>query len=425
MPNLPSSEQEQDPSGPGARPAGTSIGIGLGIIGLAIFLLALGSGLLSYSSRPLAAVSQEGSYFRLKIGLSHKGEPIDMDIVVGCGVRITESRLTGNSVDIMSMYPFVYAMPISGGHAVLVRTVEISGGGDYRLCRGGTTANGTVPKDWLPVIVWYDRADDLSHGIAYLTQDAYENPNSQLEFHGAVVEPAARSDFDSFMATKPHNLVPAYSADWMCCTHAPFIREVKDITPEIAADPRKAWPFSLHPTCRGVKRLPLTAQQRERVRELWPADHPHIWAPDSDVQQDLRFKMLTDLRSSHENYPSHYDLPGAQSPTWRYPPVYPVSVDYALARMSKEIGGNNPYFLDVLIGDGTTNKGFIYCDSDTPFALEEMITGHRPSAFQRVDAKCRIGDFVVPTKTHMCDGPWWVAFQDDEFAIVAVYEFRI
>jgi hypothetical protein len=63
---------------------------------LAVGLLVLAAGTLILSrDSSLAATVQESSYFRLKIGLSHKGEPIDMDIVVGCGVRITQSRLTG------------------------------------------------------------------------------------------------------------------------------------------------------------------------------------------------------------------------------------------------------------------------------------------------------------------------------------------
>jgi hypothetical protein len=377
-----------------------------------------------------AAVTQESTYFRLKIGLSHKGEPIDMDIVVGCGVRITDSRLTGVSIDIMSMYPFVYARPIPGGHAVLVRTREIAG--DYRLCRGGTTANGAVPKDWLPFIVWYDNADDLSHGIGYLTQDAYENPNAQLEFHGAVVESAAKQDFDEFLATKPTNLVPAYNADALGHLDAPAIRSAKDITLEIAADPRKAWSKSGWPRCRGAKLLPLSERQRLRADQAWPSERPQFWAPsDAAVQRELRYQMLAGSRSMDLSHYTRSDTPERQASRIA---VYPISIDYSLARLRPNTGSNSVYYHDVLINDLANNKGFIQCDVEAPEPLEAIVASRQERTVRisgydiplsRANIVCRVGDYIIPVKYFQCDTTFWVVFIRDEYAIVALETFII
>ncbi len=168
-------------------------------------------------------------YYRVKVGLSHKGAPIDFDVVVGCGARVSSDGYSGASVDILGWYPFVYARAISGGHAVLLRT-SVDGVSEIgeEPCRGGTSTDGSgdyrrphapaVAADWLPIMVWYDRADDLSHGLAYVTRDAYEAPDAQLEFHGATVEHATRTDFERFLATAPENLMPRYLADNLCCT---------------------------------------------------------------------------------------------------------------------------------------------------------------------------------------------------------------
>jgi hypothetical protein len=202
----------------------------------------------------------------------------------------------------------------------------------------------------------------------------------------------------------------------------PYIREEKDITPEIAADPRRAWPFSPHPTCRGVKRLRLNEAQRLRVRPLWPDDHPRFWAPDEGLREELRFRMLTDRRSMDL---SHYGESDAKDQLRDIPAVYPTSIDYGLARLSRKTGQEKSYFLDVLVGDGVSNKGFVYCDSEAPDPLESLITGHDVSSYLRSLKRCRIEGFVVPVKLTQCDGPWWIAFENDEYAIVALEGFSI
>ena len=119
-----------------------------------------------------------------------------------------------------------------------------------------------------------------------------------------------------------------------------------------------------------------------------------------------------------------YRRPDTEERSNTRPEVYPTSIDYALSRVGINTGEGNKYFLDVLADRAPTGKGFVFCDSETPSALESAITG-RTRSLGRNLAKCRIGNFVVPTIGWQCDGPWWIAFENDEYAILAIETFRI
>lgn len=272
----------------------------------------------------------ETTYYRLKVALSHKGQPIDLDVVVGCGVRSQHYSYGETSVEIGGMYPLVYAVAIPGGHAVKVRTLPVVDG--YSLCQGGTSDNGAVPREWIPFITWYDDARDLSHGIGYATPDAYANPRSQLEYHGAHVSAATRADFDAFLKTKPVNLVPAYLAGWLF-PPGHVIRSRKDVTPAMKRDPRTAWKLEGKPNCRGVLRIKLDDRQRRLVRSLWPAQRPRIWSlADWKAQHALQDELWppnTWSRPYLQSWitPERIALPKRGPP----PAVYPTSIDYGLS----------------------------------------------------------------------------------------------
>ena len=140
------------------------------------------------------------SFYRLKVGLSHEGERIDFDIVVGCAVRVTNYQDNDRSFDAVYT-PVSYMKRITGGHGVFVKLPS--------LCRGKTTDNGEIPDDFLPRVIWYEDADDWRLGIGYYAMDAYENPRSQLTFHGASVHKATRAEWEAFLPhSQRENLVP-------------------------------------------------------------------------------------------------------------------------------------------------------------------------------------------------------------------------
>ena len=73
----------------GAVRAGWALGIFLGVIGHGVLALRseVGQALLGHWSFVRSIADDQGTYYRLKVKLTYKGEPQDFDIVVGCNVR--------------------------------------------------------------------------------------------------------------------------------------------------------------------------------------------------------------------------------------------------------------------------------------------------------------------------------------------------
>lgn len=125
-------------------------------------------------------------YFRLKADYSHDGQPVNFDIVVACSVRVDRYK-GGDSGFLAARYPRFFVKETHDGHAVM-QIVPAA-------CRGETTANGIVPKDFLPGVTWFEKSGDYRFGIAYVSEDAFENPEGQLKFHGASIEKATHEDW--------------------------------------------------------------------------------------------------------------------------------------------------------------------------------------------------------------------------------------
>src|SRR5947209_14019310 len=76
-----------------------------------------------------------GSYFRLKVNLTYKGEPQDFDIVVGCNVHSITYKENSSTYE-AGLVPTVYGRRMSDGKGLVIRPPD--------ACRGQTTANGRV-----------------------------------------------------------------------------------------------------------------------------------------------------------------------------------------------------------------------------------------------------------------------------------------
>jgi hypothetical protein len=133
-----------------------------------------------------SAGDDRATYFRLKVNLAYKGEPLDFDIVVGCNVRITTYKDNDRTVEV-GVAPMLYGLRMKDGHGVVVKPPE--------ACEGETTENGKVPKTLLPLVVTYENADAPWFGIAYASDDSYNSPLSQLKFFGASIEKATREEW--------------------------------------------------------------------------------------------------------------------------------------------------------------------------------------------------------------------------------------
>ncbi len=152
-------------------------------------------GIWSFTER---VTVDRGTYFRLKVDVTYKGEPQHFDIVVGCNV-LDITYKDGSGTHEVGLVPTVYGRRMSDGKGLVVRAPD--------ACGGETTANGRVPANFMPVLVIYDDAGTLGSGSAYIVDEAYQNPRSPMTFGKASVETASRAEFLDFRQSGPSNLV--------------------------------------------------------------------------------------------------------------------------------------------------------------------------------------------------------------------------
>jgi hypothetical protein len=225
-----------------------------------------------------------GTYFRLKVGLTYKGEPQDFDIVVGCNVRQTNYMDGGRTLEV-GLIPSVFGRRMSDGRGLVVRPP--------RACAGETTENAGIPPDLMPIVVVYDDAETLAFGVAYLSDDAYDSSLSVLKFGGATISPADRADFDRFRSEQP-NLVNRSSY------HTPS---------GAAALKERGLPAARIPMgtgCYGYARFRLTGAQKESASRLWPADRPQYWLPANAADKSAIDDVVPysrPMRTDHEGAP--------------------------------------------------------------------------------------------------------------------------
>src|SRR5882757_7173974 len=263
------------------------------LFGLAMLLAALAVGFARRSTIVQALFGNwqfvksvqidKGVYYRLIVKLTYKGEPQNFDIVVSCNVQQTNYK-DGSRTYEVGLTPSVFGRRMSDGQGLVVRPP--------RACRGETTENGKILSDLLPLVVVYDDADTLAFGTAYLSDDAYENPQSVLKFGGATVERADHTAFEKFRAEQP-NLVKRSSF------HTPNGETgLKEAGLAAARVP-------MGTACYGYIRSRLEGEAKERAHNLWSAERPRYWLPASANDQsaiDLdRGSTLTDHDNTKRN----------------------------------------------------------------------------------------------------------------------------
>ncbi|MER9949058.1 hypothetical protein [Mesorhizobium sp. M0047] len=211
-----------------------------------------------------------GTYFRLKVDVTYRGEPQHFDIVVGCNVRGIGYK-DGSSTREVGLVPTVYGRRMSDGKGLVVRVPD--------ACHGDTSADGRVPADFVPVMVVYDDAATLGFGMAYMVDEAYHSPHSLMSFSKASVEKATRAEFDAFRQNGQPNLVTREQY------HSAQPRDVVEkmgLTKIYPAFGRSCWAYS---------RSLIPEGYRANVRKYWPAERPKYWMiPD--------YKSLAELRES-------------------------------------------------------------------------------------------------------------------------------
>ena len=402
-------DPDRDKAPRGRRPIGWMLGIFAAAVvtGFLGLRSEIGQLLLGHWSFVRSIEDDRGTYYRLKVKLTYKGEPQDFDIVVGCNVR----RITykdGSGTYEAGLIPTVFGRRMSDGKGLVVRSPN--------ACDGETTANGKVQPDLLPVVVVYDDADTLDYGIAYLSEDAYESPISVLKFEGATVESARRSDFDEFRRTQT-NLVSRRSY-WSALAPPDVLKRMN-----IERVP-KPWAHA----CEGYKRFRIPESARSLVRRHWPEEKPHYWVAETyPVESELGAAIFNGTRvqpdrvddpvaESHyfgpyTQYEANYGMPtraggGTVKFSGQLPAAYyPASSDFRIDYVPPD-GKFAP--ADITINGGKT-RGFAYC-----FALARIQADTDPPSkrlLARVD-----GEEV--TQGHQVLGSPLLIFERDEYVLV-------
>jgi hypothetical protein len=84
----------------------------------------LGGWSFTKSVEVISPDQDRGYYYRLKVNLAYKGEPLDFDIVVGCRVRITTYKDNDRTVEV-GVVPTVFGLKTKDEQGVAVHTQRL------------------------------------------------------------------------------------------------------------------------------------------------------------------------------------------------------------------------------------------------------------------------------------------------------------
>jgi hypothetical protein len=197
-------------------------------------------------------------FYRFVVELIEGGEPLTIDVVIGCGTQVRHIPGEGRSARAV-WGPYIYGVRTKSGHGVLVQSPNVC---DREM------AKQPAPADFLPLVLWAPDANNLEFLVAYLHERAYEQPVSKVKFIRATITDATEADYNAWRASKwKDNIVPTTerAADQM----RSYFRENYFPT----GDPRSG----VRMECYSYVRMPIPEQYRNRLRAHWPPDHPRYW----------------------------------------------------------------------------------------------------------------------------------------------------
>lgn len=199
--------------------------------------------------------------FRANFEVTQTREKLYFDYVVACSIRLTRWRGGGLSDD-STLSPKAMAAATRDGHAVMVRTLQ--------ACSGLTSENYDVPPDVLPLVVWFDDVADLSIGVGYMTEAAYDNPLGKLKFLGARIDRATREEWELWRekSAKDYVQLGALPGPWGY-----------DFP-----NPKPSDQPAYIRTCETFRRIVLPDDLRAKLRELWPEGRPRFWTLPSAIE---------------------------------------------------------------------------------------------------------------------------------------------
>src|SRR4051812_29637890 len=130
-----------------------------------------------------------GWFYRMVVELSYGGEPLNIEVIIGCGSQ--ERHILGEGRSVRALWaPYIYGVRVKTGEGVLVQSPNIC---DRELDKA------PMPADFLPVVFWAPDAGNLEFMVAYLHEEAYAQPVSKLKFHKATFTEVPRADYDAWL----------------------------------------------------------------------------------------------------------------------------------------------------------------------------------------------------------------------------------
>lgn len=368
-----------------------------------------------------------GTYYRLKVKLTYKGEPQDFDIVVGCNVLQINYKDGSNTYEV-GLVPTVFGRRMSDGEGLVVRPPV--------ACKGETTANGKVQPDLLPVVVVYDDADTLDFGVAYLSEDAYENSQSVLKFGGATIEKATRAEFDAFRRTQSNLVTPE------------SYHSAVDSDAELKRLNFTRRTHSFGRLCNAYKRFRVPEAALALVRKYWPNEKPNYWLPATQgAEHELREAIASSgpiqsdsTADAARSWDAFRNIGGADRGLMTrtggglvsprrvdfYPPAfYPATNDFIAhwwprdwTQWSKFVAAKDVFSTSTLSFDGGKMRGFAYCGTGVLPSLEQK------QAFDSARAKPKVfrvdGQTVMSKRPVAAAGDTWI-FERDESVFINLW----
>jgi hypothetical protein len=242
--------------------------------------------LLSGNWSPVkSAHKYKGTYFRMKVSLVYKGELQNFDVVYGCNVNYVKYK-DGSSTSEIGMVPAIYGRRMSDGKGLLVKAPEAA-------CQPGNPRpfNPYMNENFMPLVAVFENADELGFGTAYISEDAYDYPGSELKFNSASISTAKREEFDEFRASGPPNLVrrETYHAENMNDQNAkalgiPVVRPMDELP-------------GLGFYCEAYARLKVSNEISRILSAHWPNSKPKYWEPETaddgvKIQNEIKWPMM-------------------------------------------------------------------------------------------------------------------------------------
>lgn len=239
-----------------------------------------------------------GWFYRMVVELSHAGQPLTIDVVIGCGSEVRQ--ILGEARSARSIWaPYIFGIRAGNGEGVLVQSPNIC---------GRKLDQQPMPADFLPVVFWAPDAGNLEFMVAYLNEQAYLQPVSKLAFHKATFTEATKSDYEAWRLSRwKDNIVPLNNRDDEYGKKGEFFHG-EGFFPK--GDPRTELMREI--SCHAVLRVPIPVAAQAAIHERWPAEKPHYWLLDWPTVNALREKYPEEMGRARNNPQWDREIPGAQ-----------------------------------------------------------------------------------------------------------------